>query len=151
VRGPESAVHAVAFLIGEVGVLVTGASGAGKSSLFLGFAAAWRDDPVRLVADDRVWLRRSGGRILARPHAQFLGKIEVRGFGIRDHAAMPSAVIRAVVILESTHPPRIPVDSIPTTDIMGVFLPCFRLLQGPEALSAFITKWPHFHASMKVG
>jgi HPr kinase/phosphorylase len=148
VRAAESTVHAVAFLVGEVGVLITGASGAGKSSLFLGFAAAWRHDPVRLVADDRVWLTARGGRIVARPHAQFLGKIEVRGFGIADHAAMPSAVIRAVVMLETAHPARIPDDSIPAAHILGLVLPCFRLRQGPDALSAFITKWPHFHASI---
>ncbi|MGL4239719.1 MAG: HPr kinase/phosphorylase, partial [Beijerinckiaceae bacterium] len=72
-------VHGVALLIGETGVLITGASGAGKSALALELATQWRHDPVRLIADDRVRLQAVGGRLVARPVDGFLGQAEIRG------------------------------------------------------------------------
>ena len=61
-------IHACALVIGETGVLIRGASGAGKSSLVLALleAAAAKGLFARLVADDRVALRASETRIFHR-------------------------------------------------------------------------------------
>jgi HPr kinase/phosphorylase len=142
----EGALHATAFLMGETGLLVTGASGSGKSTLVLEAAVLWRQDPVRLVADDRVFVRVSGGRLVARPHAQFLGKIECRGIGIAETPAMPSAVLRGIVTLESGHPSRIPEQNPEKKCLFGIFLPVLRLREGQDAGRAFVTRWPHFRA-----
>lgn len=144
----DSSIHAVAFLVGEIGLLVTGRSGAGKSSLVMEVARLWREDPVRLVADDRVRLRIAGGRLIATPHAGFLGRIELRGFGIADCAAMPSMVARGVVELRPDPQPRMPDEPLQRADIAGISLPALRLRQGGGAASEFITKWPYFRDVM---
>jgi HPr kinase/phosphorylase len=138
--------HGVVFLLGETGILVTGASGTGKSSLVQGVAALWHHDPVRLVADDRVFVKAVGGRLVARPLPGFLGSIEVRGLGIAKHAAMASAVLRAVVALGPALPERIPTQPNETQVFFGVALPVLHLLQGAHAAQIFITKWPYFRA-----
>jgi HPr kinase/phosphorylase len=143
----DATVHGVALLIGETGVLVTGASGAGKSSFALAVAAGLREDPVRLVSDDRVRLTAAGGRLLARPIPGFAGRIELRGIGIAEAPAMPSAVLRGVVLLQSEHPERLPQD-VETQAFLGIPLPLFRLRQGAESAAAFLTKWLYFRALM---
>jgi serine kinase of HPr protein (carbohydrate metabolism regulator) len=140
-------VHGVALLLGETGMLVTGASGAGKSTFALALMAGWRHDPVRLVADDRVRLRAAGGRLVARPVEGFLGRIELRGIGMAQTPAMPSCVVRALVALQPEHPARLP-QHIELQAFLGLDLPVLRLRQGPEAAASFITKWPYFHAFM---
>ena len=61
------------------GALIEGPSGAGKSDLALRAIAAggWR-----LVADDRVRLFVSAGRLFGRAPAVLAGRMEVRGLGV---------------------------------------------------------------------
>jgi HPr kinase/phosphorylase len=135
-------IHATAFLFGEAGILVTGASGAGKSRLVLELAALRPAEPVRLVADDRVRVSPAGGRLVARPAASFLGMIEVRGIGMAEMGAMPSAVIRCVVKLQSEEPPRMP-DGFPqAVEIEGISLPAMPLMLGDGMTSRFLSHWP---------
>jgi HPr kinase/phosphorylase len=140
--------HGVAFLIGEAGLVVIGPSGAGKSSFVLGVAALWRDDPVRLVADDRVRLASSGGRIVARPVEGFLGMVELRGMGMVHHPAMPSAVIRGVISLEPDHGDRMPPERAENERLLGIPLPCLRLRRGQDSPARFIVGWPYFRAAI---
>jgi HPr kinase/phosphorylase len=65
---------------GDAGVLILGASGAGKSDLALRLIAAG----AVLVADDRTELFVRRGRIHARPPKPIAGLIEVRGLGLVD-------------------------------------------------------------------
>jgi HPr kinase/phosphorylase len=149
--GNGGSVHATAFLIGETGVLATGGSGSGKSMLAAGLAASSLGPSVRLVADDRVRLSNVGGRLVARPVAGFLGRIELRGFGMAEMAAMPSAVIRCIVRLTSQEPSRIP-DQVPETEeFLGLFLPVLKLMEGGDSASRFLTKWPHFRGYLGIG
>lgn len=60
------------------GVLLRGASGAGKSSLALRAASLG----FRLVADDRVIVWRSGATLFGRAPDTLAGLIEVRGVGV---------------------------------------------------------------------
>src|SRR5690349_24886199 len=91
-------VHASAILIGERGVLIRGASGAGKSSLLLGLLTA---DPntTWLIADDRVVLTPAHGRLVAGTPAELAGLMEIRGQGIIRRPFVSPARIDLVVDL----------------------------------------------------
>lgn len=70
--------HASAVAIDGKGVLLLGASGAGKSDLALRLI----DAGAVLVADDRVDIEPAGGALLLSAPEQLAGMIEVRGLGI---------------------------------------------------------------------
>jgi HPr kinase/phosphorylase len=77
-------VHAGCVAIDGKGVLLLGASGAGKSSLALRLI----DEGAQLVADDRCDLFARGQKLQVRAPASITGLIELRGIGI---LAMPYA------------------------------------------------------------
>ena len=66
------------------GVLIEGASGAGKSDL----ALRLMDHGFRLVADDRVLVWASGGRLYGRAPDALAGLMEVRGLGVVPQPAL---------------------------------------------------------------
>ncbi len=121
-------VHATALVIGETGLLLEGISGSGKSSL----AAALLTDAVlfgcfgRLVGDDRIQLRATHGRLIARPHPTLAGLLERRGVGLVrvDHEA--ACVVGLVVSLATDHETRLP-DQPPTREVQGIELPRLAL------------------------
>src|SRR5688500_15992364 len=59
-------------------LLIEGPAGSGKSSLTL----ALIDRGALLVGDDGVLLERSADRLLARPHPNIAGRLEVRNLGL---------------------------------------------------------------------
>ncbi len=77
-RSASHTVHGTCVAIGEAGVLIRGAPGAGKSDLALRLI----DDGARLVADDQVRLGLDDGRIKASAPATITGMIEVNGLGL---------------------------------------------------------------------
>ncbi|BBE72280.1 HPr kinase/phosphorylase [Oharaeibacter diazotrophicus] len=119
----EPTVHAGAILIGDVGILIRGPSGSGKSALALALIerARQRGRLGALVADDRVILAVHGGRLVARAPATIAGLVERRGRGIeaRDHE--PACVVRLVVDLVETVE-RMPEPDAFATAILGVAL-----------------------------
>lgn len=123
--------HATAIAIGGHAALIRGPSGAGKSDLALRCLAvaptALIPAPARLVADDRVELRRQGQRLRAEAPAAIRGKLEVRGIGIVTVAY----VVSAEVVLIADLVPADTVERLPdppaTTDFMGLSLPLLRL------------------------
>lgn len=70
--------HASAVAIDGKGVLLLGASGAGKSDLALRLI----DGGAVLVADDRVDIEPGGGALVLSAPEKLAGMIEVRGLGI---------------------------------------------------------------------
>jgi serine kinase of HPr protein (carbohydrate metabolism regulator) len=78
VMNDEQPIHASCVAIDGRGVLIRGASGAGKSDLALRLI----DRGAVLVADDYVHLNRSDGALIATPAETIKGRIEVRGLGI---------------------------------------------------------------------
>lgn len=92
-------IHASVVAVGGLGVLIRGASGAGKSDLALRLI----DTGAILVADDYCEAEAlndaAGSRLVARPPPAIAGKLEVRGFGIVDVPHVASATIGLIVDL----------------------------------------------------
>lgn len=103
----------------ELGVLITGPSGSGKSDLALRLI----DQGARLVADDQLLVEARDGRLLARPPETIRGRMEVRHVGVVTVPFVEEAEIRLLVALGG-EPARLPEPSYET--IAGIALP--RLL-----------------------
>jgi serine kinase of HPr protein (carbohydrate metabolism regulator) len=108
------------------GVLIEGPSGAGKSDL----ALRAMDHGFRLVADDRVLVWTSAGRLYGRAPDTIQGLIEVRGVGVLDAGALPFCEI--VLALRLGQSERMPEPA--TEAILGVALPL--LAADPFEISA---------------
>ncbi len=134
-------VHASAVLVGSRGLLIRGPAGSGKSRLALALIDAAATGLIRfarLVADDRIELTASHGRLLLRPPAALAGLIEVRGLGVRKIAYEPVAVAGLVVDLAAADGERIPPSSAQSADIKGIRLPRLPLPAGADALTAVL-------------
>jgi HPr kinase/phosphorylase len=130
-------IHACAVLVGARAILVRGPAGAGKSRLALQLiqaAANGRLAFCRLIADDRVHVAATHGRLLARAPANLAGLMEIRGIGIRHLPYEPVAVVGLVVDLE-TASERMPRAAAATTEIEGVRLPRLAVAPGVDAFS----------------
>ncbi len=84
--------------------MITGASGAGKSSLALRLLALG----AVLVADDRTVLRRDSDQIIAEVPDTLRGMIEARGVGILNATAAGPTPVVLVVDLDQTETRRLP-------------------------------------------
>jgi serine kinase of HPr protein (carbohydrate metabolism regulator) len=107
-------------VVGERGVLIRGASSAGKSML----AAALIGGGARLVADDRVHLSCCHGRILAAAPSAIAGLLEMRGLGLVRLPHEPSAVVRLIVDLVDVELlDRHPEPTAAMAKLLGITLP----------------------------
>ena len=115
---------------GWPGVLIAGASGAGKSDLMLRLMeAGWR-----LVADDRTLVWVSEGRLFGRAPEPLTGLIEARGLGV---IAAPYREFTEIVLSVRCVPPA-NVERMPPErriSVLGVELPRLEL-PGLEASAA---------------
>lgn len=108
------------------GALIQGPSGSGKSDLALRCLA----EGFRLVADDRVVLWASAGRLFGRAPDTLRGLIEVRGLNV---LAAPSLDFCEVVLaLRLETPERIPDPA--TIPVLGLDIPL--LAADPFEISA---------------
>ena len=130
-----AAAHATAVLVGERGVLLRGASGAGKSLLALALIDRVRREGgfAALVADDRVWLEAVNGRLIAHGRPELAGLCERRSEGLIETPHEPHAVLRLIVDLaERGHPPpRMPETADLYATLCGVPLPRLRVDLSP--------------------
>ena len=109
------------------GALIEGVSGSGKSDLALRLL----DLGFRLVADDRVEVWASAGRLYGCAPSPLSGLMEVRGEGV---VPVPTLVFAEVVLVaEAGQPERAPDPD--TTEIAGIALPrlVFSLLEASAA------------------
>lgn len=91
---PEN-IHGTAILIGDRGVLITGPSGAGKTTLALTLIDHCRARGLfsRLIGDDRLLAAAHHGRLVCRTPATIAGLAEVPGFMPRPLPFEPGGVI----------------------------------------------------------
>ncbi len=147
--------HANALLLAETGLLLRGASGAGKSALTLELIARARlaGNFARLIGDDRVALASCNGRLIARPHPAIAGMIELRGLGLAQESFEPAGVIRYVVDLISpaeAPPQRYPAPESTVTELCGLELPrCFVELRDAAAAAKIFLFLYGFGAKMR--
>lgn len=118
----QETVHASCVFLGQSAILVTGRSGAGKSSLCLELMAMG----AVLVSDDQTVLTRSGDRLMADAPPQIRGQIEARGIGILRASAAGPCNIGLVVDLDLHEENRLP-DARHRT-LLGITVP---LVAGP--------------------
>jgi serine kinase of HPr protein (carbohydrate metabolism regulator) len=109
--------HATTVAIGGRAVLITGASGAGKSDLALRLL----DRGFTLVSDDQTVVRRDGDRLVASAPPQIAGKLEVRGIGILDVETTTDVPVALLVEL-SVDMDRLP-DETRERSVLGLALP----------------------------
>jgi len=102
-------------------VLITGASGSGKSDLALRLI----DGGFALVSDDRTVVKRNGDRLLAGSAPNIAGKLEIRGIGIVDVESVSDIPVALIVELRSDIE-RIPDDSRERL-ILGVPVPLISI------------------------
>lgn len=111
-------VHATCVGRRGAGILLRGASGAGKSDLALRLV----DRGWRLVADDQVCLTPAGRQLIARPPATLAGLLEARGAGILRIAHATSMPVALVVDLRAAgEVERMPMP--PSCTVEGCSLP----------------------------
>ncbi|WP_404822900.1 HPr kinase/phosphorylase [Novosphingobium huizhouense] len=113
--------QATCVMIGRRALLIEGEPGAGKSSL----ALALIDRGAVLVGDDGVLLDVDGDVLLASPHPNIAGKLEVRNLGIVDMPSVVAAPIALVVALDPAAPRF--VSGAESAVRAGVPLPLIRL------------------------
>jgi len=122
--------HGTCVALGEVALLLRGASGAGKSDLayrFLHLPQGERTTAPILVADDQVVMTRDGDRIYVAPPPAIAGKLELRGIGILDLPYLNKASLRLVVDLcQPEEIERLP-DWTDRAEYLGIELPLIRL------------------------
>ncbi len=97
-------IHATCVALDDRAVLITGASGSGKSALGLGLMALGCD----LVADDYTELTREGLHLTAHCPAPLQGLIEARGVGVLQAAHIPQATVALAIDLDHTETDRLP-------------------------------------------
>jgi serine kinase of HPr protein (carbohydrate metabolism regulator) len=103
VSPPSETLHACCVAIGERGVLIEGASGAGKSDLTLRLV----DRGAELVSDDYTFLEVHGETLVARAPERIAGRIEVRGIGIVSLPHRNEVPVAMIVRIEPA-PERLP-------------------------------------------
>lgn len=129
---PDSILHATCVAVAGRGLLITGASGRGKSALALqmmGLGAA-------LVADDRVELRRTGNALTASAPPAIGGLIEARGLGLlRADPAGPTPVF-ALLDLDRDEPDRLP--QARKIDLLGQSVTLLFRVDAPHFAAALV-------------
>jgi serine kinase of HPr protein (carbohydrate metabolism regulator) len=114
-------IHASTVAIDGRAVLITGASGAGKSDLALRLL----DRGFTLVSDDQTIVKRDGSRLIASAPPTIAGKLEVRGIGIIDMERVDNVPVALLLELTSDIQ-RLPDDS-GERPILGVSVPLISI------------------------
>ena len=137
---PHTNIHGVFLAVMNTGVLITGASGVGKSEVALDLVQRGH----QLVADDAVTVFCSDGGVLTGECNESLrGYVEIRGLGIINIAKMfgPAAVLDhyplqlMISLRDATNTEIRNLDrlqpSLNMVDVLGVDVPCLNMLVAP--------------------
>jgi len=107
--------------IGDRALMILGAPGTGKSSL----ALALIDRGAVLIGDDSLILDDRDGRLIASPHPNTRGLIEVRNVGLITMPVCSEAPVALVLRLDEAAPRF--VEAADSTAIAGIVLPMLAL------------------------
>jgi len=121
VPAPPVARQAGCIAIDGRGVLIEGAPGTGKSSL----ALALIDRGAELIGDDSVMLAAENGRLIASPHPNTHGLIEVRNLGLLPFPGRENAPVALIVTLDPGAPRYI--EKPEQAVLTGIAVPMVRL------------------------
>ncbi|MEO1919117.1 MAG: HPr kinase/phosphatase C-terminal domain-containing protein [Paracoccaceae bacterium] len=110
----QTTLHATCVTYGPSGLLITGASGHGKSSLALTLMGMG----ATLVADDRVIIKNREGVLSAHCPTAIKGMIEARGIGLLAAHTQARTLVTSVVNMDKIEPDRLPPRRLIT--ILGV-------------------------------
>jgi len=135
--------HASAVAVGDHALLITGAAGAGKTTLALEMIALGAE----LIADDRVRVtpdEAPSSKALANETRQLwlsappniAGLVEMRGFGLLRLATRPLAALRLIAELDHGETERLPPRR--TRVLSGIACPVI-LCKGRPGLAAALT------------
>ena len=124
--------HATCVAVGDRAVLLTGASGTGKSTIALELMAYG----ASLVSDDQVVLVAESDVIVAFAPPTIAGLIEARGLGVLNAQVKNSATIVMVVDLDFLTAARIPAPRSVT--YLGCDLPLFHRPDGRSLAPAIL-------------
>ncbi|MBX3581753.1 MAG: HPr kinase/phosphorylase [Rhizobiaceae bacterium] len=130
-------------VLADRGIVITGASGAGKTQLALALMrhANAEGQFGRLVADDQIFVTVIGGKLMATAPATISGLVEVRGVGPVGTACEAKAPVDLVVRLSDRgQSPRFPEGE--TLDLLGCQVPLLELQEeNPhEAIAAVLAR-----------
>src|SRR4051812_28828342 len=114
-------VHASTVALEGRAVLITGASGSGKSDLALRLL----DRGFTLVSDDQTVVKKDGERLVASAPANIAGKLEIRGIGIVEMETVANVPVALLVELTSEIQ-RLP-DESRERPLLGVKLPLISI------------------------
>lgn len=128
--------HANSVSIDGKGLLITGASGSGKTSLAFELLALG----ATLISDDQTCLRLEQGAVVASVPTTIAGQIEARGIGILNAPEAGPTKITTVVDLDSVEQDRIPLRR--TITLLGCELP---LLYRSDGIPFASVLWHYMH------
>ena len=125
--------HATAVIHGESCVLILGPSGSGKSALALALMARASGAGAfgALIGDDRIYVRKADGRLVASGAANMAGIIERRMAGLMEVRHERAGIVQLAVELSERRGqwPRMP-DDHDGVIVAGVRLPRLALDSG---------------------
>lgn len=124
--------HASTVAVDGRAVLITGASGSGKSALALQLMA----HGAQLVADDRTLVECDGESIVASCPAAISGLIEARGAGILN--AEPSGPVPVALVVDLDHVAVARLPAARTFDILGRAVPCLHKIDASHFPAAIL-------------
>ncbi|MDW6024520.1 HPr kinase/phosphorylase [Mesorhizobium sp. BAC0120] len=136
-------IHATALVLGDRGVLITGASGSGKTTLALVLIRKFllAGSFARLVADDQIFVKPRHGRVVVYSPRTIAGLAEVYGLGPQLLPHFESAVVDLVVrLVPKADAPRL---SDPLTEtVASIALPRLDLpSRNRTASSLAVAAW----------
>jgi serine kinase of HPr protein (carbohydrate metabolism regulator) len=117
---------ATCVAIGGRGVLIEGAPGTGKSAL----ALALIDRGAMLIGDDGVMLARFRDRLLAYPHPNTRGLLEVRNLGLLTFPVGEMVEVALLVRLDVDAPRFI--EAAQPIERAGLDIPAVAIWPSPE-------------------
>jgi serine kinase of HPr protein (carbohydrate metabolism regulator) len=130
----EILVHGTCVMVGEVGVLIVGPPGSGKSGLALrlidqpGFGISGEIKRAYLVADDQVSVKREADQLVASAPLVIAGKLEIRGLGLVAVAHRSEAVLGLAIRLAAFGAiERLPDLAASRFEVLGSTLPLVQV------------------------